>query len=167
MTLRRHLLRFASAGFIVGSGFHAAAVPLQDSAKPSPAPSVITKMEPDDLESLIKAAGYPVKRAEKGDALIVTLDNVKTVFRFTGNRESMQVYVGFQKAEHTSLKQMNTWNKEHRFGCAYLDDQGDPCVKLDLDLAGGVSREHVKEFILTAREVVNQFAADLSEAEAK
>lgn len=58
------------------------------------------------------------------------------------NCKSIQFYVAFVPTNKPTLKEMNTYAAENRFGRVYLDDEGDPIIEMDLDLeAGGMSRE--------------------------
>ena len=38
-----------------------------------------------------------------------------------------------------TMDQVNTWNREFRFGKVYLDDENDPFLEMDVNLDYGVS----------------------------
>ena len=54
---------------------------------------------------------------------------------------SIQLMAAFDLEEGLSLERINLWNREHRFGRGYLDDESDPFVEMDLDVEFGFSTE--------------------------
>lgn len=63
---------------------------------------------------------------------------------------ALQFHSSFDDDE-ANLRSVNDWNKRHRFSRCYLDDDGDPHLALDLDLAGGVTNERIVDFLKTCR----------------
>lgn len=57
---------------------------------------------------------------------------------------------------------INTWNLEKRFGKAYLDEDGDAVVEMDLNLVGGVSAENLSSDFAVWQMVLEQFANHIS-----
>ena len=54
---------------------------------------------------------------------------------------TIQYYVGFDMKDGAQLDLVNRWNSDMRFGRAYIDDEKDPRLKMDVNLdKGGVSR---------------------------
>lgn len=62
---------------------------------------------------------------------------------------SLGLYTALPGKRPPSLHEVNAWNYEARFTRAYLDEAGVPVLESDLDLAGGVTRGAVAEFIRT------------------
>ena len=59
---------------------------------------------------------------------------------------SIQFYAGWKREGRSiTVKQMNSWNQTKRFAKAYLDDQNDPVIEMDVNLQGGVSRKNLEE----------------------
>lgn len=52
---------------------------------------------------------------------------------------SLQFRASFDLADPTTAAKMNEWNRLHRFGKAYIDDEGDPFIEFNVTLDGGVS----------------------------
>ena len=50
------------------------------------------------------------------------------------------------------MDKINAWNAGKRYSRSYLDEEKDPCLELDLDLAGGVTRERIVDFLLTCKQ---------------
>lgn len=65
-----------------------------------------------------------------------------------GRCKSLQYSAGFDTDPMTYSK-VNTWNADHRFGRAYLDDEMDPYLEMDLDLERGASTELIAESLRT------------------
>jgi len=71
--------------------------------------------------------------------------------------EDLNFYLGFLDLKPT-LEVINDWNFNKRFSRAYLDQDEDACVEMDLDLVQGVTSEYLdSQFGLWAM-VVGQFA---------
>ena len=71
--------------------------------------------------------------------------------------EDLNFYLGFLDIKPT-LAEINDWNYNKRFSRAYIDQDDDACVEMDLDLVQGVTAEYLdSQFGLWAM-VVKQFA---------
>jgi hypothetical protein len=108
------------------------------------------KIERRDLLKILSSEGYTATEAESERNVIWTLNGYKTLLLIAENMESIQFYVAFSDSKAT-LNRVNTWNKEKKYSRSYLDNDGDPVLELDLDLAGGVTRERIVDFLLTCR----------------
>lgn len=165
MSPRRLIHLLACAGLLAGGAFAPAALPVQEAGKAKTAPAVVTQMSLDDLSRMLDAGGYAPKRAQDEDKLRVKIEGLNVLFFVSKDRQSMQAYLGFRQDERTSLEQMNDWNKTHRFSRAYLDGDGDPCLELDLDLAGGVTPARIEDYLLTVKVSVVAFQKFLNGSE--
>lgn len=110
------------------------------------------------LTTLLKEKGLEGTTNEKGN-VIVQMHGSKVVF-FIQN-QTMQAYFGLSGTGAT-LTKVNEWNKSKRFGRAYIDAEGDPCVELDYDLEGGVSDDSIKVWFDTVTLIVRSFRAHVS-----
>jgi hypothetical protein len=50
---------------------------------------------------------------------------------------TVQFHSGYHLANNPNAEQMNDWNREQRFGRAYLDKERDPILEMDVDLDDG------------------------------
>ena len=77
----------------------------------------------------------------------------------TKNRkcEDINFYLGFLDIK-PSLEDINDWNKNKRFGRAYLDNDEDACVEMDVDLVQGVSPEYIESQFALWQLIVQQFS---------
>lgn len=57
------------------------------------------------------------------------------------NCNSIQFYAGFEPAKMPSADEINTYNREHRFGRAFLDDEGYPAMRWEVNMFKGISEE--------------------------
>lgn len=91
------------------------------------------------------------------DAIVVTLDIQHVKHRKTGKGEFVLevagrkigltnyqkdclFYVGFDRDGKGNLAAVNRWNsREVGATRAYLDEDGDPCLEMDVDVEGGMS----------------------------
>jgi len=119
---------------------------------------MVSAADPASLVTVLQAKGYQAEltKSDDGDPMIRSaMDGSKFIILFYGctkNRacQTIQFYAGFKSDGEVSIETMNEWNKENRFGRAYIDADKDPVVEMDVDLDdGGMSRalfEDVFEF---------------------
>ena len=73
------------------------------------------------------------------------------------NCEDLNFYLGFLDLKPT-LEVINDWNMNKRFSRAYLDQDQDAVVEMDLDMVKGISPEYLDSQIGLWTLVVGQFA---------
>jgi len=70
---------------------------------------------------------------------------------------ALMFWAGFASDDHDS-GDMGDWNRSQRFGKAYIDDQDDPNVELNVSLSGGVSPKNLADVFTRWRFVLVRFA---------
>lgn len=70
---------------------------------------------------------------------------------------SIQFVSAFDLDDGMSLSRINLWNRENRFGRAYLDDENDPYVEMDVDVEHGFTTESLATWIDTWTQVLPRF----------
>jgi Putative bacterial sensory transduction regulator len=110
---------------------------------------IIESVTRNDVQELLEDEGFSVEVDEDGD-LLWKLEGYNTWMFIAKDGESLQFYAPFGDGNAT-LKKVNTWNQTRRYSRSYLDDEGDPRLELDLDMAGGVTVARIKDFFLTCR----------------
>jgi hypothetical protein len=113
----------------------------------------------DDIQELLKGEGYSVEVDEDGD-LLWKLEGYNTWMFLAKDGQSLQFYAPFGDGNAT-LKKVNTWNQTRRYSRSYLDDEGDPRLELDLDMAGGVTVARIKDFFLTCKVSFTAWTAEV------
>ena len=71
--------------------------------------------------------------------------------------EDLNFYLGFLDVKPT-LEKINEWNFGKRFSRAYLDQDKDACVEMDLDMVKGVTADYLDSQFGLWNMVVGQFA---------
>ena len=118
----------------------------------------------DEMEALLNEMNLIFQRQtdSRGEPIFrIAINGYKVVMFFFNcsekNCEDIQLSAGFRLNNRPNLEQMNDWTKQHRFIRVYLDKEGDPIIESDLFLDGGVSREHIKKFIVYFGQFVEKF----------
>ncbi|MBP7161777.1 YbjN domain-containing protein [Myxococcota bacterium] len=112
------------------------------------------------MEILAKEGLVPERAKET--VIRVKMDQVGVLFFVSDSKENIQAYAGFE-SDNTTCAKVNQWNAEKRFSRAYLDDDDDPVIELDLDLEGGITQERLIDFITTVRHSVAGFRKHIYE----
>jgi hypothetical protein len=108
---------------------------------------VITKISPKELCGYIKEeTGFDNPKVESSEKVQAEFLTFKVQFYFYGGGDSIQFHWAAAGTSAT-LQKVNKWNKEKRFSCAYMDDEDDPHLELDLDLQGGVAPDQIRRFV--------------------
>lgn len=118
------------------------------------AQEVFDTLTEEKIVEIMKAEGYAVE-LEPGDEdtdpdVLWKLDGSRCLLLTYDDGHAIQFYVGFADTDAT-LRKVNEWNKSKRFSRSYLDDEGDPCLELDLDLAGGITKDRLLDFLKTCK----------------
>lgn len=115
-----------------------------------------------EMEGVLKDLGFgsELTTDSRGDPLIkFHVEGFRSLILFykleAGRARSVQFFAGF--STKPPAQQVNEWNRQKRFGRAYLDKDGDVCLEMDTDLEGGVRREHVAEAVRTWRALLVAF----------
>ncbi|MBK6381858.1 MAG: YbjN domain-containing protein [Chitinophagaceae bacterium] len=130
-------------------------------------PEVFTTITLDRLESLLDEHGVVAKREQLDDEELLKFNAGPfraLILPYGGGPDyfSLQFRAGFNMS--STLELMNAWNRDNRYGKAYLDDAGEPILEYDLDLEGGSTESTVVEAVRTFRALVTHFASKVLEA---
>lgn len=117
---------------------------------PATRAQTITLREPEMIAELLRVEGYEAEvDTRKDDAdpsLSANYDGLKFGLFFwncekTRDCQSVEFYAGF-KNHQLDLEKLNLWNRERRFARAYLDEEGDAVITMDLNVEpGGLERK--------------------------
>ncbi|HET9459122.1 MAG TPA: YbjN domain-containing protein [Sphingomicrobium sp.] len=111
----------------------------------------VTAKDPQSIARALLASGYQaeIKKDGEGDPMIMSASSGTRfgVFFYNctnhANCATVQFHAGFDTdpGKAPSLEKINAWNRTQRFGRAYLDNEGDPVIEMDIDLDdGGMSQ---------------------------
>jgi hypothetical protein len=116
------------------------------------APAAAADVQAQDPQSVVGAlqqAGYRAQldQDDTGDPLIRSAasgsDFLIFFYNCTDNADcrTIQFYAGYSEPSGATVETMNVWNRENRFGRAYLGDDGIARIEMDVDLDdGGLSQ---------------------------
>jgi hypothetical protein len=111
------------------------------------------RIDAQALNGLLRDKGLNGTVNERGN-VVVESNGSKIVFFISG--QTLQAYYGVSGTK-ANVNTVNDWNKSKRFGRAYIDGDGDPCVELDYDLEGGVTDESIKVWFDTVTAIQRSF----------
>ncbi|MDO8410091.1 MAG: YbjN domain-containing protein [Phenylobacterium sp.] len=137
-------------GLMIAAGLALSLGATQAQARPLPAGGVTAQ----EVIEVLQAKGYRAQEDEDGigDPMIRSAtDGVNYNIYFYGCEgarcTSIQFTVAFGMNEPMTLDRINAWNREMRFSRAYLDDEMDPVLEMDVDLERGATTEQLESGI--------------------
>lgn len=120
---------------------------------------LITRITAEDLLRLLAQEGLvPERKTET--MILAKMDMVNVLFFVQEDALAIQAYAGF-KSDNATEARMNAWNRDMRYSRAYIDNDGDAVLELDLPLRGGVTQASFSSFIKTVRMSVAQYRTHL------
>lgn len=150
--MKRRILTGIAAGLaLLGAG--------AAQAKPIPEAGIT----PAEMAELLQESGYRAQTVRVGDTLRVEsssqgLDWGVAFYECEGGRcKDIQFFIGIDLEDGTTYSAINRWNREMRFGRAYLDEEMDPWLELDVDLSPGGSTEQVSDSVATWDAILSEF----------
>ncbi|MFC1512225.1 YbjN domain-containing protein [Candidatus Latescibacterota bacterium] len=105
------------------------------------------------IMSIMQGEGYAVSYDER-EEILWKLEGNPTYIYFIDDDQSIMFWAGVE-SDNTTLRNVNDWNMNARYSRAYIDEEGDPILELDLDLEGGVTRDRIVDFLITCRDSYN------------
>lgn len=141
------------------------------SAAPAHA-ELVNASSPSTIKAMIESRGWPAKLVTKdsGNPYISSeIKGMKFAILFMNcsngrNCKTLQYYIGFGGSKDVSLSRINKWNKEKRFARAYIDNDGDPVLEMDVDLDfNGIPRENLGETLNTWASLVDSYSDFIAE----
>ena len=124
----------------------------------------------DEVAKVLQSKGYraEISKDSAGDPMIISgLDG--STFRIlfynckSGRCAAIQFATAFDLEKGLTYSKINGWNREKRFGRAYLDDDMDPFLEMDVDLEHGAMTETIANNVDTWAAVLPAFKNFLDE----
>ena len=119
-------------------------------AGPAAAQSIVDGSKVDDIVSIARSYGAAeLEKRDNGDPRIAgQIDGLTYQVFFmncTADKgcEDINFYAGFTDTKPT-MDALNDWNRNKRFGNAYLDSDLDAVIEYDVNLEYGVTRENLE-----------------------
>lgn len=146
------LARFVRLGALV--------VALAAAAPSLEAQRTYSRISRDELVEFVRGEGFGTIETRDDKTFTTRMEGYKVAFFVLSDGESVQAYFG-RTGTSARLSNINDWNKSKRYSRAYIDDDGDPVLELDLDLAGGVTAERIRDYIRTVKLSVSRFSSEV------
>ncbi len=124
--------------------------------------SVVTAMQDAGYRALLETddVGDPMIRSSDGG-----VDFRIFFYNCTDHTDcrTIQFYVGYSEPTNATLETMNAWNRDNRFGRAYLGDDGIARLEMDVDLDdGGLSQALFEDNLEFWATLMSRFADHIS-----
>jgi hypothetical protein len=74
---------------------------------------------------------------------------------------SVQFSACFDLIEGEKMTVINSWNSDMRYGKAHLDEEFDPCLKMDVDMAGGTPVATFQSALDTWTKILGRFVGKI------
>ncbi len=112
------------------------------------AQEVYTEVSPVKMAKILTSMGIEAELSGDDDTPRFRFEHAgyRMVLFLANKNTDAQLYIGFLDGE-ISDRQLNTWNKEHRFSRAYRDGDDDAVLESDIDFTGGVTEANIKAWI--------------------
>ncbi|MGM0677661.1 YbjN domain-containing protein [Ectothiorhodospira marina] len=137
-------------------------------ANPLWASEWVDAADPEEIMNLARGYGSATLDTDGvGDPMITgRMDGTRYFIMFYGcsdnrNCKTIRFSSAWATEGQYTLADMNDWNEGYRFGKAYLDDEGDPVLEMNVNLHYGVSRRNLDDTIDWWRVALEQFKADV------
>jgi hypothetical protein len=123
---------------------------------------IIETITAAQVQEVLQGLGFTgIEIDEDGDVIVKMLGY--NVLILVGSYENTSMQMNFAvSGTDANLRMVNEWNRAKRYSTASIDDDGDPVLESDLDLAGGVTKARVEDFFLTYYMLLEAFLEELS-----
>lgn len=117
------------------------------------AQTIVSAEDPARLVAIIQNLGFQAKleKDNAGDPVIRSSSSGADFSIYFYDCESnercqsLHFTAGYDLPDGTSLDSMQQWNADKRFASAYLDDEGDPFLQMDINTEGGITQENFEK----------------------
>lgn len=124
------------------------------------AANIVEEVTTADMKRILRKEGFEVLKVDDDGDIIFKMEGVRVYFIKSQAGNAIFLRAAWSGSD-ANLASINQWNMGKRYSRAYLDDDGDPVLQADLDLAGGVTEARVTDFFLTMRLLINHFKEEV------
>ncbi|MDJ0822464.1 MAG: YbjN domain-containing protein [Paracoccaceae bacterium] len=131
----------------------------------APAFAEVDGTDPAAMVAVMQSEGYPATLStdSTGDPMITSkMEGIEYSIFFYGCTDgqacsSIKFSTAFNLQDGMTLQAVNRWHKENRFGTVHLDDEMDPFIDMDVNVAFGVSDANFADTVDWWRVVLSGF----------
>lgn len=110
---------------------------------------VVQTLNSAQMTALLQDQGFSNVEIDRDDDIIVRMQGYRVLVIVRGGNYSRILYRFALAGTSATLRDVNEWNRTKLFTRAYLDNDGDPVLEMDVDLDGGVTIARIKDSIRT------------------
>ncbi|GEO82657.1 YbjN domain-containing protein [Pararhodospirillum oryzae] len=122
---------------------------------------VVEHLTASQVEQILQSQGFTNITTDQDGDLVVMMQGVK-VLVLIGSNKGTSIDMQFSMSgTQATMEKVNTWNKTRRYSRAYLDDDGDPVLEAEQDLAGGVTTARLVDFFQTFVQSLSTFSREV------
>jgi hypothetical protein len=118
----------------------------------------------DGWMNFLQSEGYKTIDKSTPETLLIesAAEGVRFHVQFFGcdgvkDCQSVQFWSGFDMDKGSDLERINVWNRDKRYGKAYLDGEMDPFLEMDVNMSGGLPMATAKENMALWTAVLDEF----------
>lgn len=132
----------------------------------TPRAGLITGLDTNGLIAALVRAGFTAEaKTEAGQTYVLGKQGTTPFQVFLSNCQAsgagctdIELYAGFTGGQRIAWERINGWNARTRFARAFLDEQRDPALQMDVSLQGGVSQDALKTSLTTWGSALETYA---------
>lgn len=113
-----------------------------------------------EMKEILEEEGYRVTEVKENRLLRFKIEGTGVGIFVAENGRSIQFHVAWAGTGAT-MDKVNRWNRERKYSKAYLDDEDDPHLELDLELDGGITRGRIAGFLVTCKSSLAMFQTEV------
>jgi hypothetical protein len=122
---------------------------------------VVQTVTSAQMKSFFQDQGFTNVEVDSDDDLIVRMQGYRILVFVRGNDYSSIMYRFSLGETSATMRDVNDWNMNKKYSKAYLDNDGDPVLEMDVDLDGGVTIARIKDSIRTFNLSLSEFLKDV------
>ncbi|WP_108661518.1 YbjN domain-containing protein [Acuticoccus kandeliae] len=130
------------------------------------AQDVIDGRDPDAILNIARGYGSALMETDEIDDPLIRgrIEGVAYLVYFYGcvdNKECRAIQFRSTFGRETTLESMNAWNRDHRFGTGYINNEGYPTLEYDVNLDYGVTPRNLDDTFDWWRVTLGEFKEHL------
>lgn len=124
--------------------------------------TVIHTLTSAQMKSFLQDEGFPNIEIDSDDDLLVRMQGYRIIIFVRENNYRNIKYRFALGNTSATLRDVNEWNLNKSYTKAYLDNDGDPVLEMDVDLEGGITITRAKDSIRTFNESMTLFLREVA-----
>ncbi|REJ90769.1 MAG: YbjN domain-containing protein [Planctomycetota bacterium] len=111
---------------------------------------ILTSLSGEEMKKILVGEGYRGISIDEDGDIVGRIDEIPFLILVASDQKAL-LFKYSCEGNNADVMKVNEWNKNRRFSRAYVDDDGDYNIELDLVLSGGITVDRVKDFFETSK----------------